>query len=371
MMTLPGLTPAAARAGWAFCALLIVAGCRDRGADENAPAVPFQLPILDIAALPTPLSASSAGRDAEKNVLFLAADGRVPFHRAQAQFLAHLDAAEARFSVSFMDAQGDSALQSSQLAGLQSDPPSAILIQPLDLASMLQALADLHARGVTIVLVDALDRLPPSAPDALFEVYSDPREIGRQAAALAVNALSQRAIDRGESAVSGRVLQIRGSDSSAWCGRVHDGFLEGLDAHPGIVLVHDAPADWNPEAAKWRYADALRLQKKIDVVFAHDDFLARAVHEAARESQTRDDMLVIGVNGFPGPEGGLQMLHRQEIDATVRRPWLVDDAWQILQDLADHPGLPPKSRQQSKPWLVRPKDLDQLDLDGRRDDQPP
>ncbi len=350
----------------ALLCLLLGASCRERIPDAsveptkpNATAVEPGVPVLDLSGIqPPPLTAAPAEAAREKPIACLLADGRVPFHRAQAQFLQHLDATDDHFAAYLHDARGDAAAQSAQLGKLAADPPSALLIQPLDLEAVAPLLADLRGKGVAVITLDSLTRPRPgdSAPQA--DLYCDPKEIGEAAAGIAIRALTRRAADRGEASPQGRVLEIRGSDNSSWCAQVHQGFTHALRGHPGIVLVHDAPADWEPEQAKARFADALRLQQHLDVVFAHDDFLALAVHQAARQNDAREDLLIIGVNGFPGPEGGLEMIRRNEIDASVQRPWLVDEAWQIVQKRDADPGFTPKANQPFPPRSIRPGDLD-------------
>ena len=327
--------------------------CRDQASDRPAP---LPLPNLDIATAPRPdTPATDALPEGENRIVCLLSDTRMPFQRAQIQLLQHLDARDGRHQGIIEDAQGDPALQARQLAACQDSPPFALLLQPLDLTACLPALKALRLAGTRIVVLDATETSASAQADDFFQLQCDPRSIGQMAAAHACAALAKRATDRSLSAPQGRILEIRGSDASDWCQLVHEGFVSELHRHPGIVLVHDAPADWDPALAKKRYAEAMRLQSPLDVVFAHDDFLAQAVHQAATQTNAREDLLIIGVNGFPGPEGGLRMLHQQEIDVTLRRPYLVDIAWQMVSAAPDPNPRPPK---QVPAEVIRPADLE-------------
>ena len=175
------------------------------------------------------------------------------------------------------------------------------------------------------------------------------------AAKITLQALARRATARDQTAIEGRVVELRGSDDSPWCARVHDGFVKGLQAEPGVVLVHDAPTDWLPQSLGPRFAEALRLQKSIDVIFAHDDFLAQSAHEVTTQSGKREDILIIGVNAFAGPEGGLEMIRRHQIDASILRPFLVDHAWNLISGAT--------STEQSNPRTFPPKAILPADLD--------
>lgn len=342
-----------------LCAGWFQTGCRKQ---LQAPPAPLSLPNLDFAASSgfTTAATDNLSEDTAKRVVCLLADARVPFTRAQAQLLQHLDAGDARHEAVIQEAQGDASLQAQQLTALTDTPPFALLIEPLDLTACLPTLKTLQANGTRILLLDPLSHLDrPSAP-AWEEIVCDPRSIGQQAASQACAALARRARERGLEVTEGRILELRGSDASTWSQKVHEGFVTELHRHPGIVLVHDAPTEWDPVQAKKRFTEAWRLQSPFQVVFAHDDFLAQAVHQEATQQGVRDDLLLIGVNGFPGPEGGLRMLHRQEIDLTLRRPYLIDLAW---QSLTTAPGTNPPRRQNLPVQVIRPLDLETLGLE--------
>ena len=327
------------RLRYPFLALLVtwcVAGCQP---DESSSA---------------PLSLEQA-REQTRRVVFLFSDARMPFQRAQAQVLNLLDAQDADHELVMEDAQGSSSRQLNQIEALLAAPPAILLLQPTDLPSLSLSLTALKNVGTRIIVVDPPSPVKPSSEiEAVFAC--DPKEIGRAAARIALNALSKRAGDRGDSIPKGRILQIRGADDSAWSSAVHAGFAECLTPTTSVILVHDTPADWTSANVQPRYAEALRLQKSIDVVFAHDDFLAQAAHLAATAAGTRDDTLIIGINGFAGTEGGLEMMRRNEIDATIQRPFLVDAAWLHLRQ---PPTSNPTTEAQVKPRAIVPSDLDQ------------
>ena len=301
------------------------------------------------------LPPSPQAKDKTGSVVCLFSDARMPYQRAQAQFLNLLDAQDADYQINMDDAQGSSIKQFNQIEALLAAPPAILLLQPTDLPSNTPSLTALKNAGTRIIIVDPPSKVQPSSEiEAIFAC--DPKEIGRTAAKIALNALAKRAGDRKDPIPKGRILEIRGADDSAWSSAVHAGFAEGLTPNTSIILVHDTPADWTSANVQPRYLEALRLQKSIDVVFAHDDFLAQAAHFAAIAAGTRDDTLIIGINGFAGAEGGLEMMRRNEIDATIQRPFLVDAAWQHFRQPAHSART---SEVQIKSRAIVPSDLDQ------------
>jgi len=327
-------------------ALLALSACNPDRSESVAPVHP--------TAPPAPASGQT--------VVCLFSDARMPFQRAQAEFLNLLDAQDPERQLVMHDAQGQFDRQLTQIKTLANSPPTVLLLQPVDVAATATLIATLNTAKTRILLLDP-PGVPEPSPSVESTIACDPLEIGRAAANVTIEALTRRAHAQGESAPQGRILEIRGSDASPWCSRVHEGFVGGLTTQTGIVLVHDAPADWTPAKAKSRYTEAIRLQKAIDVVFAHDDFIAQAIHLAATEAGTRDDTLIIGVNGFAGPEGGLKMMKRNELDATIQRPFLVDHAWQLIRQAPD-PGHPAET-------FVKPRTIVPGNLDNPVPDQTP
>lgn len=289
-------------------------------------------------------------------VVCLLSDARMPFQRAQAQFLSVLDAKDTQHRLSFRDAQGDPDLQLNQIQALTAEPPKALLLQPANPALYSNALAQLRNKGTRIFIIDPPQDFSPNSSPAEAILSCDPFQIGLTAAKITLQALSRRAHSRGQTTIEGRVVEFRGSDESPWCSRVHAGFVKGLQAQPAVLLVHDAPTDWLPKSIPPRLAEALRLQKSVDVIFAHDDFLAQSAHEATTLDGSREEILIIGVNAFSGPEGGLEMIRRNQIDASIMRPFLVDQAWNLIS------GPIPKDSPKAMtfpPKAILPADLDQ------------
>jgi len=338
---------------------LFVPSCRKPTEEPTPEGSPGQsLLRLSLPALPSALADPKSQRH---QIVALLSAPQLPFTRAQTQFLHHLAAQDGRLELvlpaSPSDTPASSESQTHQLATLLATPPSALLfrpIQPLS-SSATASLTSLRDLGTHLI---GLDVTPEQ--QSLFDasVSCDLSKIGKSAATLIIKALTQRAVDRRQNSVSGRIMVLRGSDADPDAQSIHAGLVAGLQAQPSLIIVHDAPADWSTNSAKTRFAEALRLQKPIDVVFAHDDLLAQAIHRAASEQAVRDDLFLVGVNGFAGSEGGIEMIRNHELDATCQRPFLVDVAWRLVQrHLA---GEPPPIRQHL--WLpprpIVPSDLD-------------
>jgi hypothetical protein len=65
-----------------------------------------------------------------------------------------------------------------------------------------------------------------------------------------------------------------------------------------------------------------------------------------------------------GPGGGLEMIHRGLLDATVHQPLLVNLAWQILALHDKDAAFKPKARYEIEPVAITPKNVSEIATKG-------
>jgi ABC-type sugar transport system substrate-binding protein len=208
------------------------------------------------------------------------------------------------------------------------------------------------AGGVRVIAMSA--DLPEDAFTA--SISCDERRLGAMAANFILQALKTKAADEGRPAPVGRVVQLRGDDEGRSTTERSLGFMETLQREPGVVLVHDAPAEWNDKNAAARIQEALRLQKQFDVVYAHNDLMATGAAKQLRETsvETRESILILGTDAVPGAEGGASLVNKGVLDATIFHPPLVDVAWRDIELALNDSSHTLKKRQKVKPILITP-----------------
>ena len=195
-------------------------------------------------------------------------------------------------------------------------------------------------------------------------VFCDQKKVGFMAGTVIVNALKRKATDGGATEVTGRVVQIQGDENHPCSRARNEGFLAALKAEPGVILVHDASANWSQADAGLQFKEAIRLQKNIDAVYAHNDIMALGVSDAAVELQIRDSLLIVGTDGIDGPGGGLEMLLKNQIDATVHQPLLTDFAWTVIAKMSKDPTFKPKASYEIEPVAFTPRNREELKAKG-------
>lgn len=289
----------------------------------------------------------------KKLVLYCAANLADPFQRVQADLMTAAVRTLEGCRVEVLDAKNDSGLQLEQLAQAQRQRPAWLLFQPVE-ARLSAAILE-SMKGTTSRIIGLDQRLAPSACDSL--VFIDQTKLGQRAGELVLAALKRKAAQEGKSQVTGRVVQITGPKGAAVEAR-SQAFFHVLRAEPGIIIIHDAPGDWSAKSGRERCEDALRLQGQFDVVFAHNDTMAHGASEALNTAQKRDAVLIVGIDAMGGRDGGLDLLRRGLIDATIWQPMPLETSFLMVQRSLNQSDYLWQPQVEHEPETITPKTLD-------------
>ncbi len=275
---------------------------------------------------------------------------REPMTYSRALTLQKFSRLRSGLSFVFLDAQGDIQNQAAQLKSSLALNPSFILLFTEDAPGLHEVLQEAQKQGVKII---SLGR-DLSKEQVMTSIFTDERKVGNIAGQYIVEALKKKALDEGKSEPAGRVVEISGDSGGRVSQERSEGFAKALTQTPGIRIVHEAPGNWNEKDTQARLAEALRLQKPFDIIFAHSDIMGRAANFAlkAQSSEQREQMLIMGVDGFLGNTGGVQMVVKSELDVTVFNPPLVDLAWKLINKVLDDPSFVPSKRYELEPSII-------------------
>lgn len=114
----------------------------------------------------------------------------------------------------------------------------------------------------------------------------------------------------------GKILEIKGLEGSSPSQERHEGMMSVLQNYPGIELVKSVSGNWKGESANYLITQALNDRLDFDLVFAHNDVMAKEVRKVTQQFRDKRDVLILGVDGLPGNDGGIQMVLDNVLDAT-------------------------------------------------------
>ena len=306
--------------------------------------------LLAIMAL---LFIAGCGREPGANArvmkVVLLLDSRMdPLRNMQWLLLDNLVKQKAGNDFYWWDAGADEKKQAAQLSEAMKLKPDVLMVFPVKSAGISDALKVARLGGSQVYVF--ADDMPEAA--CTSAIFCDERKVGRMAGEFIVQSVRQKMAEEGRPEAIGRVVNFTGPDDSPASAQRKEGFAEAFAQEPGILIVHQAPVGLLGEGMPDRIAEALNLQKNFDVVFAHNDIMARAAATALVKAGQRNNVLVMGVDGAPGKGGGIQMVTRSEIDATVYHPPLVDYAWSLVLRGLREPGFKPAPRHELPPVLI-------------------
>lgn len=137
----------------------------------------------------------------------------------------------------------------------------------------------------------------------------------------------------------GNVIEIGGVDtgSSADIGR-HSGFLDFLKSHPGIHYTARISQDWDnyPAEAEKQLTAELTKNSNIQLIFTQNDRIGWGVFKVCRKLGLNKKIYIIGVDGLPGKNGGIDLVENGILKATILYPTGGKEAIETAVSILNH-----------------------------------
>ena len=178
-----------------------------------------------------------------------------------------------------------------------------------------------------------------SEPQEDYTLYIGPDNylIGRQAGKEAVQMLGGS---------DGKILEVKNSDQSASSSDRSRGFLSEIYKHENISVVNTVLAYNSSDTAEINIKNILEKVKlgqeqKPDIIFAHNDYMALGASRAIKEFDF-GDIRIIGIDGFPGENGGIKMIKDGNLNVTFTCPTGGREAVSFALDLLMKKKVTPK-----------------------------
>lgn len=205
-----------------------------------------------------------------------------------------------------MDAHNNSDLQQRQVRELIRKRVDLLLISPNQSGPLTALTEAAYNQGIPVVI---LDRRTTSR---LYTAYvgGNNQVVGRTAGHYAAQLLHRR----------GHVLEISGTPGSSPATDRDLGFRQALTAYPELQLVAQLVGNWQPASVLKRLPAVLRAHPDTDLIFAHNDPMAQAAYQVARQMGLAQRIRIIGVDGLSGPGNGLQLVEDGVLKATLLYP---------------------------------------------------
>ncbi len=228
----------------------------------------------------------------------------------------------------FTDAADSSTRQIQDVHTLLASGIDLLIISPNDSEALSPVIAEAYHR-IPVIL---LDRSVIGFDYTLF-IGPDNRLVGKQAGQYVTQILG---------AGGGKVVEILGRSGSPPVLDRRIGFREAIASRPNITIVGTIVGDWLRDKAEDELTAWLKKNGRVDVIFAQNDAMADGARRAAAKLGIRG-IRFIGIDGLPGPNGGIEMVGRGDLLATFTCPTGGKEAIIYAMDILHHEeGIPKK-----------------------------
>ena len=225
------------------------------------------------------------------------------------------------FEVIFADAAQDNSKQIADIENFVQMGVDLIITSPNEATPLTNAVSAAYDAGIPVIL---LDRKIDGDKYTQF-IGADNVDMGRIAGEYIADTLLPD---------GGKVCEIKGLEGTSGGIDRDNGFREGIKKNDKIEIVAVNNADWLREKAITVAEEMLQTNDEIDLFLALNDPMAEGAYIAAKNAGKEGDILFVGFDGLPTPDGGIRSVMDGRLSMTQVYPTggteAIESAYQLL-----------------------------------------
>lgn len=225
------------------------------------------------------------------------------------------------FEVIFADAAQDNSKQIADIENFVQMGVDLIITSPNEATPLTNAVSAAYDAGIPVIL---LDRKIDGDKYTQF-IGADNVDMGRIAGEYIADTLLPD---------GGKVCEIKGLEGTSGGIDRDNGFREGIKKNDKIEIVAVNNADWLREKAITVAEEMLQTNDEIDLFLALNDPMAEGAYIAAKNAGREGDILFVGFDGLPTPNGGIRSVMDGRLSMTQVYPTggteAIESAYQLL-----------------------------------------
>ena len=220
------------------------------------------------------------------------------------------------------DARDDSRRQQQQIQEFLRERVDLLIVSANEAEPVTPVVEEAFNRGIPVII---LDRRTTSK---LYTAYvgGNNLEVGRAAGRYVGSLLGGR----------GNVLEIEGLAGASPALDRHRGFAAALAAYPGVRLAAQVQGDWKRPSVVQHLPAVLRAHPEVTLIFAHNDRMALGAYQVCKQLGLGRRVRVVGVDGLPGAQGGIQLVQDGVLAATLLYPPGGEEAIRTAMKILQH-----------------------------------
>ena len=225
------------------------------------------------------------------------------------------------FEVIFADAAQDNSKQIADIENFVQMGVDLIITSPNEATPLTNAVSAAYDAGIPVIL---LDRKIDGDKYTQF-IGADNVDMGRIAGEYIADTLLPD---------GGKVCEIKVLEGTSGGIDRDNGFREGIKKNDKIEIVAVNNADWLREKAITVAEEMLQTNDEIDLFLALNDPMAEGAYIAAKNAGREGDILFVGFDGLPTPDGGIRSVMDGRLSMTQVYPTggteAIESAYQLL-----------------------------------------
>ncbi len=249
--------------------------------------------------------------------------------------------------VEILNCHDRSDVQVRQIDSLTKSNVDLLVVAPNEYAEVAPALRRAKDSGKPVILFDRR----ADTDDYTAFIGGDNVAVGQLAATYAAQLAAQ--------SVHHNVLEITALQSTSPSQDRHKGFEKRISQYPN-VNYQCVFGNWDDHHTDSIVREALKSDKRPDVIFCHSDFMARGASWAVKDAGLEKQVKIIGVDGLPGPGEGIEGVEQGWLAATCVYPTQGERIVQLALDILE--GKPYKRINYLQSMVVTAENVDMVAL---------
>jgi len=216
------------------------------------------------------------------------------------------------------DANDNNTQQIKDIQELIKEEIDLLIVSPNESEPITPIVEQVYNSGIPVIVIDR--KISSEAYTAY--VGADNFLIGKEAGIYAANLLNG----------NGKIIEIGGLPGSSPAVDRHNGFMESIGQFSKIEIIASESGEWNYSGSKEEMQKLLEKNMDFDLVFAHNDLMAKAAYEVVAEHGLNNKFF-LGIDGLYGEEGGISYVIDGKLDATFLYPTGGEEAIQLAHKI--------------------------------------
>lgn len=225
------------------------------------------------------------------------------------------------FEVIYSDAAQDNNKQIADIENFIQMGVDLLITSPNEAVPLTAVVKKAYEAGIPVIL---LDRKIEGDSYTQF-IGADNVLIGRECGKYVANVLLKD---------GGKICEIKGLEGTSAGVDRDNGFREGIKDNPKLEIIAADNADWLREKAITVAEQMLQSNDEVDMFFALNDPMAEGAYIAAKNAGREKDILFVGVDGLPTPDGGIKSVMDGRLSLSMIYPTggkeAIESAYQLL-----------------------------------------